>query len=102
MSLFGTRVNYFCSVKGNVMDIVLNAAKQFINDPTGDYKYLGELEHGKHFVSYMFSGNYMDGDIALCVGTKRILVIAGDKCRDADNYEIDKALEFEASQVEKE
>ena len=36
------------------MDNVLNVAKQFINDPEGDYKYLGELEDGKHFVEYMF------------------------------------------------
>ena len=36
---------------------VLNIARQFINDPTGDYEYLGELEPGKYF--YTDNDEYM-------------------------------------------
>ena len=42
------------------MDEILNIAKQFINDPSGDYKYLGELEQGKHFVEYMFTDDFLE------------------------------------------
>ena len=63
------------------MDNVLNVAKQFINDPEGDYKYLGELEVGKHFVEYMFTGDYVEDDIMLCVGTSRFLVVEANVCR---------------------
>ena len=42
------------------MDKILNIAKQFINDPSGDYKYLGELEQGKHFVEYMFTDDFLE------------------------------------------
>ena len=63
------------------MEKVLNIAKQFINDPAGDYKYLGELEVGKHFVEYMFTGDYVEDDIMLCVGTNRFLVVEANACR---------------------
>ena len=69
------------------MDKILNIAKQFINDPEGDYKYLGELEYGKHFVEYMFTDDCMDGNVALCVGGPQCLVVTDGKCRLADNDE---------------
>ena len=69
------------------MDKVLNIARQFINDPTGDYRYLGELESGKHFVEYMFTDDCMDGDVALCVGGPQYLVVIARQCRYADNDE---------------
>lgn len=69
------------------MNEVLNIAKEFINDPAGDYKYLGELEQGKHFVEYMFTDDCADGEIVLCVGAPQCLVITDGKCRLADNDE---------------
>ena len=57
------------------MDEILKIVKQFVGDTTGDYSYLGELEVGKHFVEYMFTGDYEDDDIMLCVGTSRFLVV---------------------------
>ena len=66
-------------------DEVLNIAKEFINDPAGDYKYLGELEQGKHFVEYMFTDDC--GDVVLCVGAPQCLVVTDGKCRFADNDE---------------
>ena len=69
------------------MDKILNIAKQFINDPSGDYKYLGELEQGKHFVEYMFTDDCVDGDVALCVGAPQCLVVTGGQCRYADSDE---------------
>ena len=63
------------------MEKVLNIVRQFVDDPAGDYKYLGELEAGKHFVVYMFADDYMDGDVALCVGGPQLLVVEGNKCR---------------------
>ena len=69
------------------MEKVLNIAKEFINDPSGDYKYLGELEQGKHFVEYMFTDDCIDGDVALCVGGPQCLVVTDGKCQFADNDE---------------
>ena len=74
------------------MEKVLNIAKQFINDPEGIYKYLGELEQGKHFVEYMFADDYMDGDVALCVGGPQYLVVTDGQCRYADNDECELAM----------
>ena len=75
------------------MDKILNIAKQFTNDPEGIYKYLGEFEHGKHFVEYMFVDDYMDGDIALCVGGPQCLVVTdGGQCRYADNDEYELSM----------
>lgn len=67
------------------MDKVLNIVKQFINDPDGTYKYIGELEQGKHLVFYMFSddSSTIDGEY-LPVGTSQFLVIEGEECRYAD------------------
>ena len=69
------------------MDKILNIAKEFINDPSGDYKYLGELEQGKHFVEYMFTDDCAEGDVVLCVGAPQCLVVTDGKCRFADNDE---------------
>ena len=52
------------------MDKILNIAKQFINDPEGDYKYLGELEDGKHFVEYMFTDDCVEA-MLLCALVRR-------------------------------
>ena len=68
------------------MDNVLNIAKQFINDPEGDYKYLGELEDGKHFVDYMFTDD--------CV---ECLVVTGGQCRYADSDESSLAMKHLAA-----
>ena len=70
------------------MDKVLNIAKKFINDPDGIYKYIGELEDGKHFVFYMFSDDTSTDDGKyLPVGTSQYLVIDGEECRYADEEE---------------
>lgn len=69
------------------MEKVLNIARRFINDPSGDYKYLGELEQGKHFVEYMFTDDCAEGDVVLCVGGPQCLVVTDGKCRFADNDE---------------
>ena len=79
-------MNYGASKSNDIRErfvesIVLNIAKQFVNDPAGDYEYLGELEPGKHFVKYMFAEDCMDGDVALCVGGPQLLVVEGNKCR---------------------
>ena len=79
------------------MDNVLNVANQFINDPEGDYKYLGELEDGKHFVEYMFTDDCMDGDVALCVGGPQCLVVTGGQCRYADSDEYSLAMKHLAA-----
>lgn len=69
------------------MDEILKIVKQFVGDPTGDYSYLGELEVGKHFVEYMFTGDFVEDDIVLCVGTRRTLVIEANVCRWANGDE---------------
>ena len=69
------------------MEKVLNIARRFINYPAGDYKYLGELEQGKHFVKYMFTDDCMDGEVALCVGGPQCLVVTDGECRFADSDE---------------
>ena len=79
------------------MDNVLNVAKQFINDPEGDYKYLGELEDGKHFVEYMFTADCVDGDVLLCVGGPQCLVVTGGQCRYADSDESSLAMKHLAA-----
>ena len=82
------------------MEKVLNIAKQFINDPAGDYKYLGELEVGKHFVEYRFTGDYVEDDIRLCVGTKRFLVVEANGCRCAEVDEEVLAMKYIAENLE--
>ena len=62
------------------MDEVLNIAKEFINDPSGGYKYLGELEQGKHFIEYMFTDDCAEGDVVLCVGGPQCLVVTCGLC----------------------
>ena len=84
------------------MEKVLNIAKKFINDPEGIYKYLGELEQGKHFVEYMFADDYMDGDVALCVGGPQYLVIEANVCRWADCDEAVVAMKYIAENMEDE
>lgn len=79
------------------MDEILNIAKEFINDPSGDYKYLGELEQGKHFVKYMFTDECVDGDVALCVGGPQCLVVTGGQCRYADSDESSLAMKHLAA-----
>ena len=79
------------------MDNVLNVAKQFINDPEGDYKYLGELEDGKYFVEYMFTDDCVDGDVVLCVGGPQCLVVTGGQCRYADSDESSLAMKHLAA-----
>ena len=81
------------------MDEVLNIAKQFINDPEGIYKYLGEFEQGKYFVEYMFADDYMDGDVALCVGGPQYLVVTGAQCRYVDNDEYELILRYSAASL---
>ena len=72
------------------MEKVLNIARRFINDPSGDYKYLGELEQGKHFVEYMFTDDCAEGDVVLCVGGPQCLVVTDGKClfSDIDEYSL--------------
>ncbi len=82
------------------MDNVLNVAKQFINDPEGDYKYLGELEQGKHFVKYMFPDDYADGEIVLCVGGPQYVVVTEGKCRFADSDECTLAMKHVAANAD--
>ena len=79
------------------MDEILNIAKQFMYDPSGDYKYLGELEQGKHFVKYMFTDDCVDGDVALCVGGPQCLVVTGGQCRYADSDESSLAMKHLAA-----
>ena len=79
------------------MDNVLNVAKQLINDPSGGYKYLGELEHGKHFVEYMFTDDYADGDVLLCVGGPQCLVVTCGQCRYAVSDESSLAMKHLAA-----
>ena len=79
------------------MDDVLNIAKEFINDPAGDYKYLGELEQGKHFVEYMFTDDCADGEIVLCVGAPQCLFVTDVKCRFADSDESSLAMKHLAA-----
>ena len=73
-------------------DGAVNVVKSFVGDPTGDYKYLGELEQGKHFVEYMFTDDCVDGDIALCVGGPQYLVVTEGKCRFAGSDESSLAM----------
>ena len=82
------------------MDEVLNIANDFINDPAGDYKYLGELEQGKHFVEYMFTDDCADGEIVLCVGTNRFLVVKANVCRWTDDDEEVLAMKYIAENLE--
>ena len=69
-------------------DGAVNVVKSFVGDPTGDYKYLGELEQGKHIVSYMFTDDASteDGEF-LAVGTVQYYVVSGVECRFADDEE---------------
>ena len=69
-------------------DGAVNVVKSFVGDPTGDYKYLGELEQGKHFVEYMFTDDCVDADIVLCVGGPQYVVVTEGKCRFADSIDV--------------
>ena len=82
------------------MEKIIALVKKYIGDPKGDYTYIGELEKGKHFVSYMFTDDCMDGKIALCVGTKQYLVVEGGKCRQVDNKEYNAVLKYVAAHRE--
>lgn len=81
---------------GNILDIV----RLFVGDPTGDYRYLGELEVGKHFVEYMFTDDASDGDVMLCVGTFQYLVVEGQKCRHTNDKESAIAMKYIAENCE--
>ena len=70
----------------------VNVVKSFVGAPTGDYRYLGELEDGKHFVEYMFTDDCVDGDVLLCVGGPQCLVVIGGQCRYADSDESSLAM----------
>ena len=78
-------------------DGAVNVVKSFVGDPTGDYKYLGELEPGKHFVEYMFTDDCADGDVLLCVGGPQCLVVTGGQCRYADSDESSLAMKHLAA-----
>lgn len=82
------------------METTLSIARQFIDDPDGIYMYLGELEHGKHFVEYMFSDDCMDGDVALRVGGPQYLVVTDGQCRYAYNDECEIAMKHVAESTE--
>ena len=98
MSGLGTRAFYFCSVERlEFMENILNIVRQFVGDPAGDYKYLGELEQGKHFVEYMFTDDCAEGDVVLCVGAPQCLVVTDGKCRFADNDECFLAMKHLAA-----
>ena len=78
-------------------DGAVNVVKSFVGDPTGDYKYLGELEPGKHFVEYMFTDDCVDGEIVLCVGGPQYLE---GKCRFADSDECTLAMKHGAANAD--
>ena len=83
------------------MEKVSNIVRQFIDDPAGNYKYLGELEAGKHFVEYMFTDDCMDGDVALCVGGSQYLIVTDEgQCRYTDNDEYELILRYLAVSLE--
>ena len=78
-------------------DGAVNVVKSFVGDPTGDYKYLGELEPGKHFVEYMFTEDCADGDVLLCVGGPQCLVVTCGQCRYAVSDESSLAMKHLAA-----
>lgn len=78
-------------------DGAVNVVKSFVGDPTGDYKYLGELEAGKHFVEYMFTDDCADGDVLLCVGGPQCLVVTCGQCRYAVSDESSLAMKHLAA-----
>lgn len=84
------------------MEKVSNIVRQFVDDPAGNYKYLGELEAGKHFVEYVFTGDFVEDDTVLCVGTRRTLVIEANICRWADCDEEVLAMKYIAENMEDE
>ena len=93
-----SRLFYFCIVERlEFMENILNIVRQFVGDPAGDYKYLGEFEHGKHFVEYMFTDDCMDGNVALCVGGPQCLVVTDGECRYADSDESSLAMKHLAA-----
>ena len=81
-------------------DGAVNVVKSFVGDPTGDYKYLGELEQGKHFVEYMFTDDCVDADIVLCVGGPQYVVVTEGKCRFADSDECTLAMKHVAANAD--
>ena len=69
-------------------DGAVNVVKSFVGDPNGDYKYLGEIENGRHMVSYMFTDDASNEDgMFLAVGTMQYYVVSGIECRLADEEE---------------
>ena len=78
-------------------DGAVNVVKSFVGDPAGDYKYLGELEPGKHFVEYMFTDDCVDADIVLCVGGPQCLVVTCGQCRYAVSDESSLAMKHLAA-----
>ena len=69
-------------------DGAVNVVKSFVGDRTGDYRYLGEMENGRHMVSYMFTDDASNEDgMFLAVGTMQYYVVSGIECRLADEEE---------------
>ena len=69
-------------------DGAVNVVKSFVGDPTGDYRWLGEIKNGEHIVSYMFTDDASTEDGAfLAVGTVQYYVVSGVECRFADDEE---------------
>ena len=69
-------------------DGALNVVKSYVGDPTGDYKYLGEIKKGRQVVSYMFTDDASTEDgMFLAVGTVQYYVVSGVKCRLANEAE---------------
>ena len=69
-------------------DGAVNIVKSFVGDPTGDYRYLGEIKNGEHIVSYMFTDDASTDDgVFLAVGTVQYYVVSGVKCRLANDEE---------------
>ena len=80
------------------METILKIAKEFVGDQDGCYEYIGELENGKHFISYMFSDDTMNEEgFALCVGGPQYIVVIDGLCRHLDNNEYERTLRYLAS-----
>lgn len=80
------------------METILKIAKEFVGDQDGCYEYIGELENGKHFISYMFSDDTMNEEgIALCVGGPQYIIVIDGLCRHLDNNEYERTLRYLAS-----
>ena len=79
-------------------DGAVNIVKSFVGDPTGDYRYLGEIKNGEHIVSYMFTDDAStEGGTFLAVGTVQYYVVSGVECRYADSDESSLAMKHLAA-----